>query len=238
MAGHKIVSREQWLESRKQLLEKEKQLTRLGDELSELRRALPWVRVDKQYVFDTLEGPQSLAQLFAGRSQLLVYHFMFSPKWEAGCKNCSFWADQFDGVRIHLQQRDITLLAASRAPLPQLEAYRKRLGWYFKWVSSWGSDFNYDYHVSFTPEQAAAGEAFYNYRVGHPPAEESPGLSVFYQDTQGQVFHTYSCYARGLEAINAAYHLMDLAPNGRHEDGPRGTMTWVRRHDEYTLESE
>ena len=219
-----IAPREEWLRARLDLLQAEKELTRQRDELSRRRRALPWVRVDKAYRFDTVDGPRSLPELFEGRSQLLVYHFMFGPEWPEGCPSCSFWADNFDGVGVHLAHRDVTFLAVSRAPLDRLLAYRSRMGWTFPWVSSSGSDFNLDFGVSDSPT--------YNYAPSEAPQEELPGLSAFAQ-RDGEVFHTYSCYARGLDAFNGAYQLLDLTPKGRDEDGLEHPMAWVHRHDAY-----
>lgn len=232
MQMHKVVSREEWLAARRAHLAKEKEFTRMRDQLSEQRRALPWVRVDKQYVFDTPSRKETLADLFGDRSQLIVYHFMYGPDWVEGCPSCSFWADNFNGIAVHLQHRDIQLVAVSRAPLLQLEAYRKRLGWSFKWVSSYANDFNRDYQVSFTADEMK-GEVFYNFERRKFPSEEAPGISVFCKNEQGEVFHTYSCYARGLDMLNGAYHYMDLAPKGRDEAGLPYTMAWLRRHDQY-----
>lgn len=233
MADHKVVSPEAWIEARKRLLAEEKDLTRLRDRVSEHRRALPWVRVDKRYVFDGPQGEATLADLFQGRSQLIVYHFMFAPDWEEGCKSCSFWADNFNGFVAHLNQRDVTFAAISRAPLPKLQAFAKRLGWSFPWLSSNGNDFNYDFGVSFTPEALAQGEVTYNYTPIKTSLTELPGISVFYKDEDGTVFHTYSTYARGLDMLNAAYHYLDLAPKGRDEEDLPYTMSWVRIRDKY-----
>jgi predicted dithiol-disulfide oxidoreductase (DUF899 family) len=234
MALHrKVVSGDQWIEARKQLLIKEKEFTRLRDQLSQERRDLPCERVEKNYVFDGPDGKQTLSDLFAGKSQLIVYHFMFDPSWEAGCRSCSFWADNFNGIDIHLKHRDVSFLAISRAPLPKLEAYRRRMGWGFKWVSSFGSDFNYDFGVSFTPEQMAAGMAYWNYANQKPFEAETVGISVFCRD-QAQIFHTYSCYQRGVDMLNGTYHYLDLTPKGRDEaDQKPYAQAWVRRHDEY-----
>jgi predicted dithiol-disulfide oxidoreductase (DUF899 family) len=232
MANHKVVTDAEWLEARRALLLKEKEFTRLRDELSQSRRALPWERVAKTYQFEGPSGKETLAQLFGGRSQLIIYHFMLGPDWAEGCKSCSFWADNFNGIDIHLAHRDVTLLAVSRAPLAKIEAYKKRMGWNFKWVSSHGSDFNFDYHVSFTPEEIAAGKAFYNFEIRENTMSELPGVSVFCKDNE-ELFHSYSCYARGLDMLNGAYQLLDLVPKGRDEDGLPHTMSWVRRHDEY-----
>ncbi len=233
MHHHKVVSREEWLEARKAHLAKEKEFTRLRDQLSRERRELPWVKVEKEYVFDGPDGEETLSDLFAGRSQLIIYHFMYGPDWEEGCLSCSFWADNFDGIVIHLNHRDISLVAVSRAPLAKLEAYKKRMGWSFKWLSSLGSDFNRDYHVSFTPDELAAGEVDYNFGLTRFPSAEAPGISVFYKNQDGEVFHTYSCYSRGLDMLNGAYHYMDLAPKGRDEDDLPYTMAWLRRRDQY-----
>jgi predicted dithiol-disulfide oxidoreductase (DUF899 family) len=234
MQTHKIVSHDEWLAARKQLLAKEKEFTRLRDELSKERRELPWERVEKNYVFDGPGGKETLAQLFEGRSQLVVYHFMFDPDWDAGCPHCSFWADNFNGIPVHLKHRDVTMVAISRAPQAKLEAYHKRMGWSFKWLSSFGSDFNYDYYVSFTPEEVAKEQAYYNYRLNErQKALESVGISVFHKDADGTVFHTYSCYSRGVDMLNGAYHYLDLVPKGRDEAGQSNPQFWVRRHDEY-----
>ena len=233
MKKHKVLAREDWIAERKKLLAREKEFTHLRDQLSRERRELPWEKVEKEYVFDTPEGRQSLGDLFAGKSQLVIYHFMFGPDWEEGCPSCSFWADNFNNIGIHLAHRDITLIAVSRAPLEKLEAYKKRMGWGFRWVSSLNSDFNYDYQVSFTPEEMEKGEVYYNYRVTSFPSNEGPGISVFYKDENGDVFHTYSCYSRGLDMLNGTYHYMDLVPKGRDEDDLPWTMAWLRRHDQY-----
>jgi predicted dithiol-disulfide oxidoreductase (DUF899 family) len=233
MERHKILPKQEWIEARKQLLDKEKAFTKARDELTRLRRALPWERVEKDYVFETPNGKKSLADLFAGKSQLVIYHFMFGPDWETGCKSCSFWADNFNLIAPHLSQRDVTFLAVSRAPLAKLEAFKKRLGWSFNWVSSFGSDFNFDYDVSFTPEALATGEVYNNYETRKNTVSELAGISVFYKDETGAVFHTYSCYARGLDMVNGAYHMLDLTPKGRDEDGLPHTMAWVKLHDLY-----
>ena len=230
---HRVVSQEEWLAARKQLLRKEKEFTRFRDQLSAERRELPWVRVDKEYVFDGPDGKETLADLFDGRSQLMVYHFMFGPGWEQGCPSCSFVSDHIDGANWHLPHRDMTLLAVSRAPLAQIEAFKQRMGWRFKWVSSYENDFNHDFHVSFTPDEMARGEVYYNYTTTEFPSEEAPGLSAFYQDPNGAVFHTYSTYARGLDMLVGAYNYLDLAPKGRDEAALPWTMAWVRHHDRY-----
>ena len=233
MSTHRIVSQEEWLQARKAHLAREKEFTRLRDQLSRERRALPWVKVEKDYVFQGPNGPESLGDLFGGRSQLLVQHFMYGPDWEEGCPSCSFWADSYDGFIVHLAQRDVTMVAVSRAPLEKLDAFKRRMGWSFKWVSSLGSDFNRDFQVSFTPEEMAKGEMTYNYETRGFPADEAPGVSVFARNEDGEIFHTYSCYARGLDMLNGAYHYLDLMPKGRDEDDLPYSMAWVRRHDEY-----
>jgi predicted dithiol-disulfide oxidoreductase (DUF899 family) len=233
MESHREVSRDQWVEERRALLAKEKEFTRLRDQLSCQRRELPWVRVDKQYVFNGANATQSLSELFEGRQQLIVYHLMFDPSWEAACKSCSFWADNFNGVVVHLNQRSVSLVAISRAPFAKLAEFRKRMGWCFNWVSSFGNDFNYDYGVSFAPEQLAQGEVTYNYRLIELSISEQPGISVFYKDPDGAIFHTYSCYSRGLDMLNVAYHYIDLTPKGRDEQGLSFPMAWVRHHDAY-----
>ena len=229
----KVVSEAEWLVARKDLLTWEKELTRLGDEVSRHRRELPWVRVKKQYAFDGPNGQETLTDLFDSRSQLIIYHFMFGPDWEEGCKSCSYLADHFDGANWHLPHRDVSFVAISRASLPKLEAYKKRMGWRFKWLSSYGNDFNFDYHVSFTKEDEKKNEAYYNYGKGEFITDELPGLSVFCKDENGEVFHTYSTYARGLDILVGAYNFLDLVPKGRDEDHLDFTMEWVRRHDEY-----
>jgi predicted dithiol-disulfide oxidoreductase (DUF899 family) len=232
--GHpKVVSHAEWLAARSKFLAKEKEFTRLRDELSRQRRTLPWEKVDKQYEFDSTKGKVTLAGLFDGRSQLIVYHFMFAPGWQEGCQSCSYWADHFDGSTIHLANRDTTLAVVSRAPLAEIEAFKKRMGWKFPWASSFGSDFNFDYHVSFTPEEKSGGKVYYNYARGEFPREEAPGASVFARDAAGEVFHTYSSYARGLDILMGTYNLLDLVPKGRDEDGLAFSMSWVRHHDRY-----
>ena len=230
-AAHAVVSHEEWIAARTAFLAKEKEFTRRRDELNQERRELPWEAVAKTYAFEGSDGKQTLPELFDGRSQLIIYHFMFEPEWDAGCKHCSFWADNFNGIVVHVNHRDATLIAVSRAPYAKLAAYKKRMGWSFKWVSSFGSDFNFDYGVSFTPEQLARKEASYNYTMQNPGYAEREGASVFYKDAGGRVFHTYSTYARGIDMLNAAYHYIDLLPKGRDE-GER-PQTWVRRHNEY-----
>jgi predicted dithiol-disulfide oxidoreductase (DUF899 family) len=231
--NHPIVSSERWLSERKALLAREKELMRLHDQVARERRALPWERIDKDYVFDTAEGRRTLSELFDGRRQLLVQHFMFGPGWEQGCPSCSFMADHTDGMNVHLAQRDITLVAISRAPLADIARFRQRMGWQFRWVSSHGSDFNHDFNVSFTPEEQARGEVYYNYGMRPFPVEEAPGVSVFYKVDAGQVFHTYSTYGRGVEVMMGAYNMMDLTPKGRDERDVPHKMEWVRHHDRY-----
>jgi predicted dithiol-disulfide oxidoreductase (DUF899 family) len=231
MPKHTVVPHETWLAARMALLAQEKAFTRTRDELSQTRRNLPWELVSKTYVFDGPAGEENLADLFADKSQLLVYHFMFDPAWDAGCPSCSFWADNFNGIDVHLKHRDVTFLAISRAPYEKLQAYRTRMGWSFKWVSSFGTDFNYDYGVSFTPEQLASG-TLQNYGSSKPPGQETVGISVFRKDEDG-IFHTYSCYSRGVDMLNGAYHYLDLTAKGRDE-APGNTQAWVRRHDEYS----
>lgn len=244
MTAHTVGSHEEHLKARLALLEAEKAFTRQGDELARRRRELPWVPVDKEYVFDTEDGERTLPELFADRSQLIVYHFMFGPEWTAGCPICSYWADSFNGVIVHLNQRDVTMLCASRAPLTQLAAYKRRMGWTFPWVSSARNDFNYDYAVSVPGVSAGASQhdmprgigdrargARYNF-TKEPFAPEMPGLSAFALD-DGVIYHTYSCYARGLDAFNSANQLLDRAPRGRDEDGLPMPAAWLRRHDEY-----
>jgi predicted dithiol-disulfide oxidoreductase (DUF899 family) len=228
----KVVSREEWLVARKDLLTREKELTRLRDEVSRHRRELPWVKIDKEYVFDGPDGRETLADLFDGRSQLIVYHFMLGPGWEEGCKSCSYLADHFDGANWHLPHRDVTFVVISRAPLSEIQSYQKRMGWRFKWLSSHGNDFNFDYQVSFTEKDEKKGKVHYNYATQEFIRDELPGLSVFYKGQNGDVFHTYSTYARGLDSLVGAYNLLDLAPKGRNEN-PDATTDWERRHDEY-----
>src|SRR5438067_652111 len=228
-----VVSAAEWLVARKDLLNREKEFSRLRDAVSAARRKLPMVKVEKEYVFEGPNGKQSLADLFEGRSQLVIYHFMLGPGWEEGCKSCSYLADHFDGANHHLPHRDVTFVVISRAPLSEIESYKKRMGWRFKWISSYGNDFNFDYHVSATEEEKTKGKMFYNYRTDELIADEMPGLSVFYKDENGSVFHTYSTYARGLEILVGAYNFLDLAPKGRDEDHLDFTMDWVRRHDQY-----
>jgi predicted dithiol-disulfide oxidoreductase (DUF899 family) len=232
---HEVVSKEQWAAARKAFLVKEKEFTRQRDEISRLRRELPWEKVEKSYTFDGPRGKETLQALFEGRSQLLVYHFMLGPGWEEGCKSCSYLSDHFDGSLVHLANRDVTFLVCSHAPFSEIQAFQKRMGWRFKWVSSYGTDFNFDYHVSFAKEEIAKSEVEYNYTSIKAPIEELPGLSAFYKDPGGDVFHTYSAYARGLDILVGTYNLLDVAPKGRDEVGPN-TMSWVRHHDRYDIQ--
>ena len=227
----RVVPHEEWVAERVAFMAKEKEFTRLRDELSRQRRELPWEKVTKAYVFDGPRGQETLAELFGHRSQLIVYHFMFDPASDEGCPSCSFWADNFNGIDIHLAHRDITFLAISRAPLPKLEAYRKRMGWSFKWVSAGESDFNYDFQVSFDAEAAKSGAALYNYGTGRPVNVDMPGVSVFSKDRNGDVYHTYSAYSRGIDLLNGAYNYIDLTPKGRDEG--EHIMSWLRRRDQY-----
>ena len=231
---HPIVSHDEWLAARKQLLAKEKELTRLRDQLAAQRRELPWVKVEKHYVFDGPDGKETLADLFGGRSQLIIKHFMLGPGWSEGCVGCSFELDHVDGILVHLEHRDVSYVAVSRAPLAEIEAFKGRMGWHIKWVSSCGNDFNYDFHVSFKPEEIAKGEAYYNYEIRKIGIDELSGRSVFYKDAHGDVFHTYSSYGRGGEDLLGTYRLLDLVPKGRDETGPnRNLSDWVRHHDRY-----
>jgi len=229
----KVASREEWIAARQELLRKEKEFTRLRDQLSAERRKLPWVKLEKNYDFDAPGGKVTLAELFAGRSQLVIYHFMFGPDWQEGCPSCSFVSDHIDGALPHLAARDVAVVMVSRAPLAKIEAFKKRMGWQFKWVSSYGSDFNADFHVSFTKDEMAQGKVNYNYTMQEFPSAEAPGLSVFYKDADGDVFHTYSTYGRGLEPLIGTYTLLDLVPKGRDEDHLGFPMEWVRYHDRY-----
>jgi len=231
---HRIVSREEWIIARKALLAKEKALTHERDRLNAERRELPWVRVEKTYAFDGPNGRETLGDLFAGRSQLIVKHFMLAPGQKDPCVGCSFESDHIDGALVHLEHHDVSLVAVARAPYAEIAAVKARMGWCFKWVSSYGSDFNYDFNASFTPEQIAKGEAFYNYQMITPPLEDLSGRSVFYRDETGQIFHTYSSWARGGDLLLGTYNLLDLTPKGRNETGPNHNLTdWVRHHDRY-----
>lgn len=227
-----MVSEKAWLTARKALLVKEKKFNRLRDQLNQQRRNLPWVKVNKEYIFDGPDGKETLAELFGGRGQLIVYHFMFGPGWGEGCAHCSFWADHYDAPTVHLGQRDTSLVVVSRASLKEIEPFKKRMGWKFKWVSSFGNDFNFDYHVSFTPEEIKSGKLFYNYAKADMDMDEREGVSAFYKDRTGEVFHTYSSYARGIEMLNTTYHFLDLTAKGRDEN-PDSPQDWVTYKDQY-----
>lgn len=227
-----VVSQEKWLAARRELLREEKELTKLRDQLAARRRELPWVKLDKPYVFESPTGPVTLADLFEGRSQLIVYHFMFGPGWEEGCKSCSYVSDHLAPAVVHLKARDVSFAAVSHAPLAEFAPFKQRMGWAFNWVSSHGNDFNRDYHVSFTAEEMARGKVYYNYGMMEFPVEEAPGLSVFARTRSGDLYHTYSTYSRGLDSLIGTYTLLDLVPKGRDE-GSDATMSWVRYHDRY-----
>jgi predicted dithiol-disulfide oxidoreductase (DUF899 family) len=234
LTGHKVASGEEWLRARKRLLKKEKELTHLRDQVNAERRKLPWLKVEKNYLFDAPGGKKTLADLFEGRSQLIVKHFMLGPGWKEGCVGCSFEVDHIEGALVHLEHHDVTYVAISRAPLAEIEAFKKRMGWRFTWVSSYRNDFNYDYHVSFTKEEIARGKLYYNYRMTEVSIEELSGNSVFYKDDAGDIFHTYSAYGRGAEELLGTYMVLDLMPKGRNETGPNHDLTdWVRHHDRY-----
>jgi predicted dithiol-disulfide oxidoreductase (DUF899 family) len=233
MLDHPVATRETWLEARRALLAEEKALTHARDALAQARRALPWVKVDKAYRFEGSDGSLSLEDLFRGKRQLIVYHFMFSPEWEAGCTGCSFLSDHVDAIVPHLEQKDVAYVAVSRAPIGKIEAFRRRMGWTFRWVSSAGSDFNYDFDASFTPEQVEGAPATYNFQPIQPPIEDLPGVSVFIRGDDGQIFHTYSQYARGGEDLLATYRLLDMTPLGRQEAAGEHLGAWVKLHDLY-----
>lgn len=231
LRDHRVLPHDQWIEARKELLAKEKEFTRQRDALSQARRDLPWERVEKDYVFDGPDGEESLSDLFGGSSQLIAYHFMFDPDGDEGCPHCSFWADTFDGIPAHLRANDTAFVAISRAPLPKLQAYEKRMGWKFRWLSAFGTEFTRDFGVQFTPDQVDADRGFYNYALREVFAPDREGISVFYKDSEGKLYHTYSTYARGIDIVNSAYNFIDMTPKGRDEgDEPQ---QWVRRHDEY-----
>jgi len=231
---NRIVTREEWLAERQAHLAKEKELTRLRDQLSAERRELPWVKIDKSYVFEGPDGTETLSGLFDGRSQLIIKHFMLGPGWKEGCVGCSFEVDHIEGALVHLEHHDVTYVAVSRAPLPEIEAFKRRMGWRFKWISSYGSDFNYDFHVSFKPDEVERGEVYYNYEMRKVGIEELSGRSVFYKDANSDVFHTYSSYGRGGDLMLGTYNILDLMPKGRNETGPNHNLTdWVRHHDRY-----
>ncbi|HEV8674731.1 MAG TPA: thioredoxin family protein [Methylomirabilota bacterium] len=232
LKNHPVVSHKEWLAARTAFLAKEKEFTRLREDLGRQRRELPWEKVEKTYRFDGSAGQETLAELFQQRSQLVVYHFMFSPEWDEGCPHCSFWADHYDGMGVHLNQRDVTFVVVSRAPLAKIESFKKRMGWRFKWVSAFQTDFNHDYQASFTPEDIESGSVFYNYQRVDMDIPDREGISVFYQDRSGAVFHTYSTYARGIDMVNTTYQFLDLVPKGRDET-PADPQDWVRHHDRY-----
>jgi predicted dithiol-disulfide oxidoreductase (DUF899 family) len=232
MENRKVVSQKEWLVDRKKLLVKEKKFSKLRDDLNLQRRKLPWVKIEKEYVFEGSTGKVTLGELFAGKSQLIVYHFMFGPGWGEGCEHCSFWADHFDSVNIHIGQRDTTFAVVSRAPLDEIEPFKKRMGWRFKWLSSFKTDFNFDLNVSFTPEQAESGVLPYNYGKYRAKIEEKEGVSAFYRDNKGDIYHTYSSYERGIDLMNTTYNFLDLTAKGRDEN-PDRPQDWVRYHDEY-----
>lgn len=230
----RVASRAEWLAARKELLVREKKLTRERDALNAERRRLPMVRIEKEYLFDAPAGRMSLGDLFGGRSQLIVNHFMLGPGWQQGCVGCSFGADHIDGALVHLEHHDVSLVVVSRAPLPEIAAFKARMGWRFGWVSSYGSDFNHDFHVSFREEEIAKGRVYHNYEMREFQSEELPGISVFFRDASGAIFHTYSAYARGAEELLGTYMWLDLTPKGRNETGPAFDLTdWVRHHDRY-----
>ena len=232
MKEHKVVSKKQWIVARKKLLAEEKKFTRLRDRLNAKRRALPWVKVTKEYIFDGPDGKETLADLFGGKSQLVVYHFMFGPDWGEGCPHCSFWADHYDGTVAHLAARDTALVVVSRAPWSEIKPFKKRMGWEFKWVSSHKNDFNFDLNVSFTPQEIKSKTAIYNFTKLDMDIDEREGVSAFYRDAKGDVYHTYSAYARGIDMLNSTYHFLDLTAKGRDEN-PERTQDWVKYHDDY-----
>lgn len=230
---HEVVPREEWIEKRKELLAREKDFTRLRDELSRQRRDLPWVKLEKRYLFDGPGGSESLSDLFAGRSQLVIYHFMFAPDWEEGCPSCSFWADHYDGMQVHLNHRDVAFVVVSRAPYAKIAEFQRRMGWKFKWLSSFHTDFNYDFGASFTPQQIEAADKIYNFGTLEPGDTDREGASVFYKDETDTIFHTYSTHARGIDMLNTTYQWLDLVPKGRDEEHLEGPQAWVRHHDRY-----
>ena len=225
-----VVSHSEWIEARKAFLVKEKEFTKMRDQISQLRRELPWEKVEKDYEFEGPNGASRLSDLFQGRNQLIIYHFMLGPDWDAGCKSCSFIADHFNPAIVHLNQRDVSMVAVSRAPMKMLEQYKKRMGWDFLWVSSFKNDFNQDYNVSFSEEEVERGDAYYNYKEKGFPSTEAPGASVFYKDKDGTIYHTYSVYERGLDMFITAYHYLDIVPKGRNESDLSYTMEWLKRH--------
>jgi predicted dithiol-disulfide oxidoreductase (DUF899 family) len=235
--GHAVVSEEEWLSARKELLNQEKEFTRQRDELSKRRRELPWVKVEQNYPFSGPQGNETLADLFGGKSQLIIYHFMFGPGWEEGCPSCSMMGDHMGGILAHLANRDVRFAAVSRARISQIEAFKKRMGWNFKWVSSFENGFNRDYNVSFSQQEMARHNMLYNYQMQDFPSDEAHGLSVFYKDEQGNIFHTYSTYGRGLDILLGVYNFLDMAPKGRDEDALPFPMAWIRHHDRYPQET-
>ncbi len=232
VSKHSVVSQKDWIAARQAFLKKEKEFTHLRDQLNEQRRQLPWVKVEKNYIFDGPHGQESLSDLFGGKSQLLIYHFMFGPDWQEGCPHCSFWADSFNGNETHLAQRDTAFVVVSHAPLKEITTFKKRMGWNFKWVSSFNSDFNFDFHVSFTEKEVESHHAFYNFRDADVGATEREGASAFYRDEKGTIYHTYSTYERGIDLLNTAYNLLDLTAKGRDEN-PENPQDWVTFHDKY-----
>jgi predicted dithiol-disulfide oxidoreductase (DUF899 family) len=230
---HEIVSSEDWITARKALLQTEKEFTHMRERLAEERRGLPWEKVEKQYVFDGSNGKETLADLFADKSQLVIYQFMFAPEWNEGCPHCSFWADHYDAMLPHLKQRDVSFVVVSRAPLEKIERFQKRMGWHFKWVSSGDTDYNYDFQASFRQEDIDRKTVFYNYQMGNMPMTDREGISVFYKDERGAIFHTYSTYARGIDPVNPTYQFLDLVPKGRDENNAKNPQYWVRHHDRY-----
>jgi len=229
---HKVVSQKEWLTARKRLLAKEKKFSRLRDQLNQQRRELPWVKIEKEYVFDGPDGKETLAELFRDKSQLIIYHFMFGPDWKEGCPHCSFWADHYDSVNLHLGQRDTELAVISRAPWQEIKPFKQRMSWRFKWLSSNQNDFNFDFHVSFTPEEIKSGKLYYNYGSISMKIDEREGVSAFYKDKKGDIYHTYSSYARGIDLLNTTYNFLDLTAKGRDEH-PDNSQDWVRYHDTY-----
>ena len=234
MVSSNIVSQEEWLRARRELLKKEKEFSKARDELTSQRQELPWIKIDKDYVFEAPKGKVHLKDLFEGKSQLIVYHFMFEEDWEEGCKSCSFLADHYEPAIIHLANRDVSMVTISKAPYEKLEAFKKRMKWNFNWVSSENSEFNRDFNVSFTDDEMKSGKGFYNFEEGEAfLTKEAPGISVFVKDDDGKIFHTYSAYARGLENFITAYHLLDIVPKGRDEDSFSYGMEWLRHKDKY-----
>lgn len=237
MENHKVVSKEEWVTARKEHLKKEKEFTRQRDELRKESRALPWLKIEKNYKFEYVNGKVTLSDLFDGKSQLIIYHFMLGPEWEEGCSGCSFLADSYNGAEIHLKHRDVSFVTVSRAPLKKINEYKKRMGWNITWLSSFGSEFNFDFNVSFTEEEKKEGKVYYNYDMNDYFSDEGPGISVFYKNNNGEIFHTYSTYQRGLDQFIVPYHLLDIVPKGRDEEGLNFGMEWLRHHDKYGEDS-